>query len=326
VIKQELTTHLSRAVMFQCQMAGQWINALHTGIPRIESPARERFDKIWGNVTNPIRKSLVQFFPGLKKQKGYLDRQLASLNPIREEIKDKIGGFLVNMSAESPTVCAKLQAELQAKWHSHFKKAENVRPGRGIMKRRHELLIAHAKSPAAQKGFKEAVKTMEDGFIEVRSKLIEELDRGWEDCVSKFHHQLRLIIGNILQAAEVEHNQTWSERYSESEESRDSRLILQKGVRNMLVDWASAWNATEIDVSDAAADTSFPTKFTLELSGATKGDGKAADTDVKMEDASSSASCTSDSSDSSDSADSANSSDDEDDEDVPKTIIKKEKD
>ncbi|KAK0644194.1 hypothetical protein B0T16DRAFT_447918 [Cercophora newfieldiana] len=251
------------AKQFKAEIAGMWIDALHEKIPRCEGPAREKLDKEWKIVTDSIGRALKKSFPGLSKQQDYLLRQVASLLHLKEEIKDKVGQLLADISSNSPRIHRGLQKHLQDKWQSGFNKALKERGGRGVLKRRHGVLLDHA-GAHGKSNFRDAVQEMESCFKAQREALLKNLEHASAASVERFRAQLRLIINNILEAVNAEERLGMEKGtvHVENESSRATRLALQKGVRRNLIAWADAWDAARVK-TDPQEDIAIPKEFKL---------------------------------------------------------------
>lgn len=250
-----------RALNFKTQIAAMWIEALHEKIPSCEKPARQKIDKDWKTVTDSIGKALKKFFPGLTDQQAYLTRQVASLMPLKEEMKDKIGQLLADISSSSPQVHEGLQNSLQEKWQSGFKKALKERGGKGVLKRRHAVMLRHAQYHG-KSNFREAVDDMEKAFASQRDELLERFQEARQTSVAQFRAQLRLVINNILEAAnaEVRMGKGGVTAHIENESCRATRLALQKGVRKILIQWGDVWDTTAVQ-TDNQGGTDIPKQF-----------------------------------------------------------------
>ncbi|KAK1754231.1 hypothetical protein QBC47DRAFT_429883, partial [Echria macrotheca] len=222
---------------FKEQIAGDWIEQLHHRIPELEGPAAAEIDKICSQVMKQVGASIRSFVPEIAQQKEYLSTQIKSLNFVRDQLKDRIGQALVRISDRSPAMHASLQDQLKSKWQPGFKKAKKVPGGTGIRQRQHGILVKHAKDKG-KTIFKDAVVEMEAGFQAELAQFPLDLQKAWDDVLTKFYHQLELIIQNILQAASAEANGELSAVSSqETEATRAVRQDLQLAVRKMLAAW-----------------------------------------------------------------------------------------
>ncbi len=175
---------MNRANEFKFGIAGHWIDQLHVKIPELEGTTGDAVDKLSTTSITTVRNALGRFFPGGKKQKEYLDKQLATLSQIREEIKDVIGEALLGISRRAPAIHDALQTQLQKGWDPAFNKAKRVKAGRAITRRRHDVLIDHAMNKG-KVTFKKSAKGMEDQFkVEVK-KFPDQLKLDFESVLAK---------------------------------------------------------------------------------------------------------------------------------------------
>lgn len=248
--------------MFKTLILGPWIEEVHGNIPDLERKIRLDVDKIWKQILLSIEKALPHFFPGLYDEQEYFHKQVESLSPIKEELKDRIGQALLGMSTQSPTIHAVLEKELQKGWEKAFKKAKEEKGGKGHMNRRHDILKAFS-DKRGKKTFTEAVIEMQRVFNAEQDKIVRLASKACSEAITKFREQLELITRNILKAADVEYTSVhqWAALDEETDSARNARLSLQRGVRDSLLGWAAAWDAPKIDTTYTAQDTRIPEEY-----------------------------------------------------------------
>ncbi|KAK4449633.1 hypothetical protein QBC34DRAFT_462913 [Podospora aff. communis PSN243] len=241
----------------------EWTDAMHKNLPGTEVYARRDIEGHWKNITDALVNTFLQLFPDLKGQEDYIRRQIAGLVSILEELMDKYGQRIAWLSSQSPSVHGALQEDLTKRWQPGFAIAEAISSGSRLTQRRHAALVEYGTNGKGKHSLTEAANTMEAKFETKRQRVIDGIKLDCKDAQVKFEERLRLIINNMVEPSDTgaRMHVASGQVMIESEESRNSRLDLQRGIRLKLIKWADVWNLANYEAEEES-ETDIPKKLT----------------------------------------------------------------
>ncbi|KXX78806.1 hypothetical protein MMYC01_205666 [Madurella mycetomatis] len=155
-------------------------------------PANVKINEKWDKQIKALTANLTKEFPDMKK---YIMDRSGSFSAIKAEVRDLVSEALIDISRTSAQGHPNLTERMAEKWEPSFRLPQKEKPGKGVIKRRHERLMKHS-AKNGNKIYRESVTGMEGELKAHFETSPATLEAAWRRGIERLRAQTFHVLLN----------------------------------------------------------------------------------------------------------------------------------